>query len=217
MIETLPPWLSPLASAVRNVTAEQISQYIPPPGTVGRSSAVLVCLGETDGEPDVVLTQRPTTMPSHPGQVAFPGGATDPEDAGNPVTTALREALEEVELDPATVTVFAQLPALWLRASGFQAVPVLGWWHSPHALTPNPSEVEAIARLPLRELADPANRVVVRNSSGYEGVAFELADPVDPARQWFVWGFTANIMSHLLALGGWEVPWDRSRTRPLPR
>jgi 8-oxo-dGTP pyrophosphatase MutT (NUDIX family) len=213
---TLPSWLSQLASALPGITVEQISQYQPPPGTVGRESAVLVCFGDTDGRPDLVLTQRPTTLPDHPGQVAFPGGATDPEDGGSPVTTALREALEEVELDPSTVTVFGQLPGLWLRASNFVAVPVLAWWHTPHALVPNPHEVEAIARIPLASLADPQNRVMVRHSSGYEGVAFDVLDPVDPARRWFVWGFTANVVDHLLAFGGWEVPWDRSRTRPLP-
>jgi 8-oxo-dGTP pyrophosphatase MutT (NUDIX family) len=216
MSVAVPDWLQTLAARIDGVRAEEISQYEPPDGYVGRSSAVLVCFGETDGEPDVILTQRPSTMLDHAGQVAFPGGATDPEDNGSPITTALREALEEVGLDPSTATVFGELPGLWLRASNFIAVPVLAWWHTDHELVPNPSEVEAVARIPLRALADPANRWMVRHSSGYEGVAVEVIDPREGDRTWFIWGFTANVLSHLLAFGGWEQPWDTSRTRPLP-
>jgi 8-oxo-dGTP pyrophosphatase MutT (NUDIX family) len=216
MTVDVPDWLQTLAARIDGVQAQEISQYEPPEGHVGRSSAVLACFGETDGEPDVILTQRPSTMLDHAGQVAFPGGSTDPEDNGSPITTALREALEEVGLDPSTVTVFGELPALWLRASNFIAVPVLAWWHTDHPLVPNPSEVEAVARIPLRALADPANRWMVRHSSGYEGVAFEVIDPLDADRTWFIWGFTANVLSHLLAFGGWEQPWDTTRTRPLP-
>ncbi len=211
----LPGWLQPLADAVPAVTREQLTDFIPPPERVWRPSAVLVCFGETDGQPDVILVQRPSTLRDHAGQVAFPGGATDPGDA-DAVATALREAQEEVDLDPAAVTVFGELPGLWLRASGFIAVPVLAWWHSPHPLTPEVAECDAIARMPLRALADPEHRWMVRHESGYQSPAFDLRDPVDPDRRWFVWGFTANILSQLLVLGGWSQEWDQSRTRPLP-
>ncbi|MCU1688814.1 MAG: hydrolase [Jatrophihabitantaceae bacterium] len=212
---TLPGWLQPLADAAPAITTAQLTDFVPPPERVWRPSAVLACFGETDGEADIILVQRPSTMRNHAGQVAFPGGATDPEDDG-PVATALREANEEVDLDPASVTVFGQLPGLWLRASGFIAVPVLAWWHTPHALVAEEAECEAVARMPLRALVDPANRWMVRHESGYQGPAFDLADPLDPDRRWFVWGFTANVISQLLVFGGWAQEWDQSRSRPLP-
>ena len=212
---TLPAWLQPLAEAVPTITTRHLTDYEPPPERVWRPSAVLACFGETDGEPDLILVQRPATMRNHAGQVAFPGGATDPEDDG-PVATALREANEEVDLDPASVTVFGQLPGLWLRASSFMAIPVLAWWHTPHPLVAEEAECEAVARMPLRTLADPANRWMVRHPSGYQGAAFDVADPLDPDRRWFVWGFTAGVITQLLAFGGWSQEWDESRTRPLP-
>jgi 8-oxo-dGTP pyrophosphatase MutT (NUDIX family) len=212
----VPDWLRPLADATARITRRTLTDYVPTPERVWRPSAVLACFGETDGEPDIILVQRPATMRSHAGQVAFPGGATDPGDGG-PVATALREAQEEVALDPASVTVFGQLPGLWLRASSFIAVPVLAWWHSPHPLAAAEAECDAVARMPLRTLADPANRWMVRHESGYEGPSFDVADPIDPDRRWFVWGFTAGVITHLLDAGGWARDWDRSRTRPLPR
>lgn len=211
----LPGWLQTLASAVPTITTAHLTDYVPPPEREWRASAVLACFGESDGEPDLILVQRPTTMRNHAGQVAFPGGATDPED-GSPVATALREANEEVDLDSASVTVFGQLPGLWLRASSFIAVPVLAWWHTPHALVAEEAECEAVARVPLRTLVDPENRWMVRHPSGYQGPAFDVPDPLDPDRRWFVWGFTAGVITQMLAFGGWSQEWDESRTRALP-
>ncbi len=135
---------------------------------------------------------------------------------GEQTASGVLAAQEEVDLDPASVTVFGQLPGLWLRASSFIAVPVLAWWHTPHPLAAEEAECEAVARLPLRALADPANRWMVRHESGYQGPAFDLADPLDPQRRWFVWGFTAGVITQLLAFGGWAQEWDQSRSRPLP-
>ena len=69
-------------------------------------------------------------MRSHPGQVSFPGGSIDATDA-SPTAAALREAQEEVGLDPAGVEVLATLPELWLPPSNFAVTPVLGWWREP--------------------------------------------------------------------------------------
>lgn len=211
----LPDWLRTLAQTAPTITTDHLTDYVPPPERIWRHSAVLACFGQTNGEPDLVLVQRPTTMRTHAGQVAFPGGATDPGD-DSPVATALREANEEVGLDPASVTVFGELPGLWLRASSFIAVPVLAWWHSPHPLVGEEAECEAVARIPLRTLADPENRWTVSHSSGYQAPAFDVADPLDPDRRWFVWGFTARVITQLLTFGGWSQEWDESRTRPLP-
>ncbi|MDQ1739565.1 MAG: hypothetical protein QOE53_1217, partial [Pseudonocardiales bacterium] len=158
---------------------------------------------------DVLLIQRSATMRSHAGQVAFPGGATDPPDA-SAAATALREAAEEVGLRPDTVDVLAELPALWLPPSGFVVTPVLGYWHSPHPVgVVDEAEVASVHRVRLSELLLPANRFTVWHPSGYRGAGFA----VDGL---FVWGFTAGLLDRLLRLAGWEQPWDRELVRQLP-
>ena len=72
----------------------------------------------------------------------------------------------------------------------------------------NAREVAAVARVPIAELVDPTSRLQVTHPSGWVGPAFEVRDLL-------VWGFTAGLLDRLLALGGWERPWDRSRHRPL--
>jgi 8-oxo-dGTP pyrophosphatase MutT (NUDIX family) len=159
--------------------------------------------------PDVLLLERASTMRSHAGQPAFPGGAADPGDGG-PVGTALREATEEVALDPASVEVATSLPDLYLPPSDFVVTPVLGWWREPHDVrAADPAEVARVVRVPVSELVDPANRLRVRHPSGYIGPAFTV-------RGMLVWGFTAGILATLLDLGGWARPWDRSRVQELP-
>ncbi|RCV49853.1 NUDIX hydrolase [Marinitenerispora sediminis] len=171
-----------------------------PPERGGRRSAVLVLFAETADGPDVLLIQRNTGLRRHSGQPAFPGGAIDPSDGG-PVDCALREAAEETGLDPAGVTVLDVLPELYISRSGFRVTPVLGWWHEPSDVRPvDTGEVAAVARVPIRELADPANRVRARHPNGAIGPAFRV-------RGMLVWGFTAGILNQLLVLGGWERPW----------
>jgi len=204
----MPAWLTALAGAAAEIRPEQLSRFVPPK-TGGRPSAVLMLFGEGAGGPDVLLIERATTMRSHAGQPAFPGGATDPGDDGA-VGTALREAAEEVGLDPASVRVLAALPPLWLPPSGFIVTPVLAWWHTPHAVGPRePAEVATVRRVRVAELADPANRMQVRHPSGYVGAAFAVAGIL-------VWGFTAGLLDKVLAVAGWERPWDTSRVLPLP-
>ena len=203
----LPSWLRPLAVALPSVTPGHFSRFLPPPEG-GRDSAVLALFGEGGQGPDLLLIERAATLRSHAGQPAFPGGAQDPQDAG-PVAAALREAREEVGLDPASVEVLGVLPALWLPPSGFVVHPVVGWWHAPHPVdVVDAGEVAAVARVPLSELTDPANRYRVSHPSGYIGPAFEVRGMV-------VWGFTAGLVAGLLALGGWERPWDDGRVEPL--
>jgi 8-oxo-dGTP pyrophosphatase MutT (NUDIX family) len=165
----------------------------------GRQGAVLVLFGEGPDGPDLLFIERAATMRSHAGQPAFPGGALDPgEDA---VAAALREASEEVGLDPAGVDVFATLPKLWVPPSNFVVTPVLGWWRDPHDVTPvDPAEVAAVERVPLGELVDPANRCEVKLRFGLKGPGFQV-------RGLLVWGFTAGLADRLLDLAGWAKPW----------
>lgn len=165
--------------------------------------------GEGPAGPDVLLIERASTLRSHAGQPAFPGGALDPADDG-PVAAALREAREEVGLDPAGVQIVAVLPALWLPPSGFEVVPVLGWWRAPAPVSVvDVGEVAAVERVPLDTLADPANRLMVRHPGGWVSPAFRVHDLL-------VWGFTAGLLDRLLHIAGWERPWDAAHVEELP-
>ena len=205
----VPDWLQPLLSAVSGNAPALLFPYIPPAGGGHRESAVLVLFGEGPGGPDLLLIERAASLRSHAGQPAFPGGMIDPQDDG-PVAAALREAWEETGLEPAGVEPLAELPPVWLAPSGVSVVPVIAWWRRPSAVAPrDAAEVSAVERVPLGELADPANRLRVRHPSGFVGPAFAV-------RSLLVWGFTAGIVDRLLELGGWARPWDHDRVRELP-
>ncbi len=208
---TAPDWLHLLGRAIGTVQATELSRFTPPADGSGRHSAVLVLFASpgsaSDG--DVLLIQRSATMRSHAGQVAFPGGATDPQDV-SATATALREATEEVGLVADTVDVLGELPALWLPPSGFVVTPVVAYWREPHPVgVMDPAEVASVHRVRLADLLLPANRFTVRHPSGFSGPGFA----VDGL---FVWGFTAGLLDRLLRLAGWERHWDRELTRPLP-
>jgi 8-oxo-dGTP pyrophosphatase MutT (NUDIX family) len=204
----LPGWFDPLLGRLAAARAEDFTALRAPAGQ-GRPSAVLVLFGETAAGPDLLVLQRAATMRNHAGQPAFPGGRTDPEDA-DAVATALREANEEVGLDPAGVEVLGVLPELYIPVSSFVVTPVLAWWRRPHPVHPcQPAEVARVVRLPIGELVDPANRIRVRHPSGWVGPAFR-------ARGLLVWGFTAGVISTLLDLGGWSRPWRPDRIVELP-
>ncbi|GAB3868729.1 NUDIX hydrolase [Dactylosporangium cerinum] len=206
----VPDWLEPLLTRLRDTEAGDFTRLPTPDDEGQRQSAVLVLFGEQpESGPDILVLQRAATMRNHAGQPAFPGGAVDPTDIDT-IACALREAEEEVGLDPATVEVVATLPTLWIPVSNFLVTPVVAWWRSPHPVGPaDPAEVARVERLPIRDLVDPANRLRIRHPSGWIGPAFRIHDML-------VWGFTAGVVSTLLELGGWAVDWPTDRVEELP-
>ncbi|MFC5381939.1 NUDIX hydrolase [Aquipuribacter nitratireducens] len=202
-----PDWLVPWRRAVAAGQRLPEGWRSRPPAPVAgrlpvRRAAVLVLLGEGPDGPDVLLTRRADTLRSHAGQVAFPGGRRDPEDADD-VATALREAHEEVGVQAASVTVLGTLPPLWAPPSNHEVVTVVGWWHDPGPVRAvDLAEVASVRRVPVADLVDPGTRVGVRYPAGRgEGPGFVVGGL-------FVWGFTAGLLSWLLDLAGLAVPWD---------
>jgi 8-oxo-dGTP pyrophosphatase MutT (NUDIX family) len=202
-----PAWLRRLAAAAQVM---DVPRVIRPPASGGRHSAVLVLFGEGRDGPDLLYIQKNEGLRRHAGQPAFPGGKVEESDDG-PVAAALREAAEETGIDPAGVDVLATLPELFISRSQFRVIPVLAWWREPCAVWPvDIGEVAAVERISVADLADPANRLMLRYPGGHGGPAFHIGSML-------IWGFTALLTDRLLALGGWERPWDATTTGELPQ
>jgi len=160
-------------------------------GLVGaklREAAVLVPVSDVGPDARVILTRRTQTMRKHSGQVAFPGGAIDPED-GSAEIAAMREAEEEIGLDRRFVEPVGRLP-VYMTTTGFRITPVLAVVKPGFAITPNPDEVDAVFETPLSFLMDPANHR--RESRVWEGA--ERHYYVMPYGEHYIWGVTAGII-----------------------
>ena len=202
----IPEYLKRLIDAADDLP---LRHRMPQATSTARRSAVLILFGEGPQGPDVLLIEKSAHLRSHAGQPAFPGGGVDPGD-DFPTGTALREAEEEAGVDPAGVRVLATLQELFLPPSDRLVVPVVAWWDDPRDVTVgDPHEVARVARVPLADLTDPANRFRVSHPSGFIGPAFGVADMV-------VWGFTAALLDAILEAAGLARPWDHSDVRPLP-
>jgi len=169
----------------------------PPPG--GRVGAALVLLHETDdGDVEMVFTRRREDLRAHPGQISFPGGRLDAGET--PEQAAVREAHEEVGLDPASVELIGRLPAFYIPPSRFWLHAVIARWAAPHPLVPAEAEVAEVLRARLSALRDPAVWRSVELSSGGHTWAWQLDE------RHLLWGATAVITSVVLGLvdPGWS-------------
>jgi 8-oxo-dGTP pyrophosphatase MutT (NUDIX family) len=171
-----------LREPLRRTLASRVPRRLPLGATT--AAAVLLPLFEKDGEAHVWLVRRPTSMRSHAGQVAFPGGKSDASDASL-LVTALRETEEELGIARGSVDVLGALDDT-LTITGFTITPWVGWLACGAQVQPNPSEVARAFAPPLRSFLDPPS-----------GVA--------PWRGWtvdgeVVWGATAAIVDDFVRL-----------------
>lgn len=212
--DDLPEWLQPVADGAEQILGSDLSRFLPPEGTETRKGSVLMLFGEDEdgqGGPDLLLTERAHDMRSHPGQVSFPGGKVDPGETV--VAAALREAEEEIGVDPASVETFAALPELWLPPSNFAVTPVVGWWRRPHPIRiASPQEVHEIHRVSLAELVAPEHRIRVRHPSGWIGPGFLIGDQ----KNVILWGFTGGIVTRFFDFLGWLPEVDEPPLHDLP-
>lgn len=156
-----------------------------------RPAAVLVPIVDHATGPTVLLTRRAGHLAHHPGQVSFPGGRCEPEDAG-PADTALREAREETGLTADRVDLIGRLDD-YITVTGFRVTPFVGVVAPPLSLRPDPTEVEAIFEVPLAFLMDPVNHQHgVREKDGKHRAYFAI-----PYESHYIWGATAGILINL--------------------
>lgn len=143
----------------------------------------------------VLLTQRTAHLNSHSGQIAFPGGKVDPQDR-NAADTALREAQEEVGLDPAQVEVLGMLPE-YATGSGFIVTPVLALVSPQAVLVPNPHEVADVFEVPLAFLMNPAHHRHHEVEWAGQKRHWMSMPYLQDARERFIWGATAAMLRNL--------------------
>ena len=156
-----------------------------------REAAVLIPI-YPGPEPTLVFTVRTETLPHHKGQISFPGGSIDADDA-SPEAAALREAQEEIGLDPAAVTIIGRLDDTPTFVTGYVVSPIVGFLDRRPELSPNPAEVAEILEVPLEDLIDD-----IRREPGFteRGRTF-------PTEAWvwnghIIWGVTARLLRILL-------------------
>jgi 8-oxo-dGTP pyrophosphatase MutT (NUDIX family) len=176
-----------LSSAL--LTPEEAQAMNAPGGT---DAAVLAPLFGHPGRPGLVFTERRHDLRRHGGEVSFPGGRQDTPDE-TLVATALREAQEEIGLDPHDVEVLGALPPVGTFVTGYKVHPFVGLIPDGLSFQPNPDEVAAVLLLQLDELRSGfAMRRLVRR-----GVPFRT--PTYTVGEHLIWGATARILADLLA------------------
>jgi 8-oxo-dGTP pyrophosphatase MutT (NUDIX family) len=157
-------------------------------------AAVLVGLVDRIEGPALLLTQRTDHLRDHAGQICFPGGRIEAGDE-SAAAAALREAEEEIGLDPAKVGILGELPR-YQTVTGFRIHPVVGWISPPFELRPDPFEVAEAFEVPLHFVLDPENH----RRQSYRRGPITRGYYVVPYQGRFIWGATAGILVNLARL-----------------
>ena len=168
-------------------TADDLEKQTEAARQASRPAAVLL-LVVNHAEPAVVFTQRTAHLADHAGQIAFPGGRCDADDA-SPEGTALREAREELGIPAERVQILGRLPE-YHTSTGFAVTPVVGWAEPPLAYVPDPHEVADVFEVPLAFLLDPRNHRY--ESAFYKGRMRHYW--AMPYGERFIWGATAGML-----------------------
>ena len=163
-----------------------------------RRAAVLVPMIERTAGVTLLLTQRSAHLPSHAGQISFPGGALEPDDPDER-TTALRESQEEVGIKPDQVELLGRLDS-YITRTGFLITPFVGIVHPPITIAADPFEVADVFEVPLAFLMDPDN--VRRDSRDLLGKLRHFY--AIPYGERYIWGATAGMLINLMEI--WHRP-----------
>jgi 8-oxo-dGTP pyrophosphatase MutT (NUDIX family) len=183
--------VTPMDGAASRSDFDLDPQHAPTDRAPLKPAAVLIGLVEHPEGPSVILTRRSDSLRNHTGQVALPGGRCDPGET--PWQTALREAHEEIGLDPALVTL-AGLSTTYRTGTGYHITPVVGFIAPGFTLTVNPDEVAEVFETPFKFLMDPVNHVQHEReiptgiTRRFYGMTWE---------DHFIWGATAGVMRAL--------------------
>ena len=192
----LPEYLQRLIDAAVDLP---LRHRMPRPTATARRSAVLILFGEGPEGPDVLLIEKSAHLRRHAGQPAFPGGGADPGDDYPDFSERLGRAIQGGEADRGVL----------ICGSGVGASIAATKMRGVRSAVCHDTYSARQARVPLAELADPANRYRLRHPSGYVGAAFCVADME-------VWGFTAGLLDAILEAAGLARPWDTAYVRSLP-
>lgn len=174
-------------------TLEQSRAFISQFPADPRPAAVLIPLVERDEALTVLLTHRATQLKNHAGQISFPGGRLEPEDEG-PRAGALREAQEEIGLDPGFIDVVGYLPD-HVIISGFLVTPVVAFVRPGFDLRLDPQEVQSTFEVPVDYVFDKSNHRTRKRPVGKSGVEIDVLDI--PFGEHNIWGATAGMLMTL--------------------
>lgn len=164
-----------------------------------KRGAVLVPL--TAATPsDIIFVERAQHLRRHPGQIAFPGGISEPIDGGDPVATALREVAEELGVDPAQVRVVGQLPEVEQPSSRFRITPIVGVLDKHARFAPDGEEIAAILAVPFAVVLEPG---AIHEDADFSGAPSRPMYALDFDGR-HIWGFTARILKSFV--DAWSSP-----------